>query len=281
VHPAITVPASMNSTTPLGKETGYPDRYTREVLCRVPRVENRRKLGIDEALPFRGKDVWNAYELTWLERTGKPVVAVAAIEVDADSKHMVESKSLKLYLNSLAMERFASIDEVAALVSRDLSEVTQSNVTVGLMSPAAVDAEGIRGFPGTCVDAIEVSCASWEVDSSLLGCAAGDIVREVLHSHLLRSRCPVTGQPDFGSVLVRYRGEPIDRAGLLRYLVSYRNHCDFHESCIERIFVDLKKRCAPQELTVYGRFNRRGGLDINPFRTDSDDTPDNPRLWRQ
>ena len=271
----------MTTTTPLGKETAYPDRYARKVLCPVPRDENRRKLNIDEALPFHGKDVWNAYELTWLERTGKPAVAVAAIEVDADSKHIVESKSLKLYLNSLAMERFGSVDEVAALVARDLSEVTQSNVTVSLMSPSAVGAEGIRGLPGTCVDGLDVSCTSREVDSSLLGCARGKTDREELYSHLLRSRCPVTGQPDFGSVLVRYRGMPIDRAGLLRYLVSYRNHCDFHESCIERIFVDLKRRCAPEELTVYGRFNRRGGLDINPFRTDTDDSPDNPRLWRQ
>jgi 7-cyano-7-deazaguanine reductase len=131
------------------------------------------------------------------------------------------------------------------------------------------------------VDGIEISCTSREVDSSLLGCARGDSVREELHSHLLRSRCPVTGQPDFGSVLVRYRGTPINHGGLLRYLVSYRNHCDFHESCIERIFVDLKTRCAPQDLTVYGRFNRRGGVDINPFRTDTHDIPDNPRLWRQ
>jgi 7-cyano-7-deazaguanine reductase len=271
----------MTSTTPLGKESGYPDAYAREVLCRVPRVENRCKLGIGEALPFHGKDIWNAYELTWLGRSGKPAVAVAAIEVHADSQHLVESKSLKLYLNSLAMERFDSAHEVAVLVSRDLSEVTESDVTVSLMSPSAVDAEGIRRLPGTCVDALEVSCDSREVDSSVLGCVRGGPVREELHSHLLRSRCPVTGQPDFGSVLIRYRGTPIDRAGLLRYVVSYRNHCDFHESCIERIFVDLKKRCAPEELTVYGRFNRRGGLDINPFRTDFDDAPDNPRLWRQ
>jgi len=271
----------MTATNPLGKETEYPDRYSREVLCPIPRDENRHKLDIDEALPFHGKDVWNAYELTWLERSGKPDVAVAAIEVDADSKHIVESKSLKLYLNSLAMERFDSVDEVAALVARDLSEVTRSNVRVRLMSPSAMVAEGIRVLPGTCVDGVDASCTSREVDSSLLSCSGGDALREELHSHLLRSRCPVTGQPDFGSVLVRYRGKPIDRAGLLRYLVSYRNHCDFHESCIERIFVDLKRRCGPEELTVYGRFNRRGGLDINPFRTDTDDTPDNPRLWRQ
>lgn len=271
----------MTSAIPLGKETRYPGSYAREVLCGVPRVENRRKLGIDDAMPFRGKDVWNAYELTWLEPAGKPAVAVAVIEVDADSQYIVESKSLKLYLNSLAMERFGSLDEVIALVSRDLSEVTRSNVTVSLTSPSATHEQGIHRLPGTCVDGLDVSCTAHEVDASLLGCVEGDAVREELHSHLLRCRCPVTGQPDFGSVLLRYRGTPIDHEGFLRYLVSYRNHCDFHESCIERIFVDLKNCCAPEELTVYGRFNRRGGLDINPFRTDTDATPENLRLWRQ
>jgi 7-cyano-7-deazaguanine reductase len=271
----------MTTTTPLGKDAGYPGSYAREVLCSAPRMELRRRLGIDDALPFRGKDVWNAYELTWLEPSGKPAVAVAAIEVDAKSEYIVESKSLKLYLNSLAMERFGSLDEVAALVSRDLSELTRSHVTVSLKLPAEMDEEGIRRLPGLCVDSLDVSCAAPAVDASLLGCVEGDDIREELHSHLLRSRCPVTGQPDFGSVLLRYRGPPIDHEGFLRYLVSYRDHRDFHESCIERIFVDLKNCCAPEELTVYGRFNRRGGIDINPFRTDTDDAADNPRLWRQ
>lgn len=263
-----------------GESTGHPDRYTRE-LRPVPRAGNRQKLGIQGSLPFRGMDIWNAYELTWLERTGKPAVAVAAIEVDAESPHIIESKSLKLYLNSLAMERFDSADDVAALVQRDLSRVSQSSVRIELAPRASVDASGIGSLPGTCIDELAVSCNNFEVDPSLLECRRGDIVAEDLHTHLLRSRCPVTGQPDFGSVLVRYRGAPIDRAALLRYLVSYRNHQDFHESCVERMFVDLKERCAPQGLTVYGRFNRRGGLDINPFRSDFEARPENPRLWRQ
>lgn len=271
----------MTSKTLLGKETAYPDRYAPGVLCGVPRRASRRKLGIDVALPFRGKDVWNAYELTWLGPSGKPAVTVAAIEVEADSQSIVESKSLKLYLNSFAMECFASEEEVAAIVSRDLSEVAGSNVRVRLRSPSAMVEEGIRGLPGICLDALDVSCTSREVDASLLDCVDGEPVRQELYSHLLRSKCPVTAQPDVGSVLVRYRGSPIEHEGLLRYLVSYRNHCDFHENCIERIFVDLKERCGPEALTVYGRFNRRGGLDINPFRTDMNDAPDNPRLWRQ
>jgi 7-cyano-7-deazaguanine reductase len=232
-------------------------------------------------LPFRGKDIWNAYELTWLEPAGKPAVAVATIEFDAESRHIIESKSLKLYLNSLAMERFDGAEEIAALITRDLTEASQSAVRVALVSPSTVVASGIRDLPGTCLDNLEVSCTTRVVDPSLLRCAGDGTVREELHTHLLRSRCPVTGQPDIGSVLVRYRGERIHRPGLLGYLVSYRNHEDFHESCIERIFVDLQKSCAPEELTVYGRFNRRGGLDINPFRSDFEDAPDNPRLWRQ
>ena len=233
-------------------------------------------------MPFRGKDVWNAYELTWLEPAGKPVVAVAAIEVDAESPHIIESKSLKLYLNSFAMERFGSPDEVAAVIQRDLSAIAQDAVRVALASPSSITAAGIRDLPGTCIDDAIVSCDVFDVDPSLLEKKReGDIVAEELHSHLLRSLCPVTGQPDFGSVLVRYRGLPIERSALLRYLASYRNHNDFHESCVERIFVDLKQRCAPEALTVHGLFNRRGGIDINPFRSDFEDGPGDFRLWRQ
>jgi 7-cyano-7-deazaguanine reductase len=270
--------------TLLGKRTGYPDRYARDVLQGIARVENREVLGIRQPLPFRGKDIWNAYELTWLEPQGKPVVAVATIEVDAASRAIVESKSLKLYLNSLAMERFRASADVAALIQRDLAETAQGEVSVTLAAPSAIAAAGISGLPGICIDDAAASCDLSEVDPSLLeNCdtATGGTVSEELHSHLLRSLCPVTGQPDFGSVLVRYRGSPIDRTSLLRYLVSYRNHNGFHESCVERIFVDLQERCAPEALTVHGFFNRRGGLDINPFRSDFEEAPRNKRLWRQ
>jgi 7-cyano-7-deazaguanine reductase len=271
----------MPVTTPLGRKTAYPDRYAREVLCSLPRADNRKTLGLQDPLPFHGEDIWNAHELTWLESSGKPVVVAATMRMDAASKNLVESKSLKLYLNSLAMERFSSTDDVAALVSSDLSRITESDVRVRVSTPAAVMAAGLADLPGDCIDDLDVTCDAWQVDPSLLGCDEGGTVREVLHSHLVRSNCPVTDQPDFGSVLVRYSGRPINREGLLRYLVSYRQHNDFHESCVERIFVDLKTRCAPAKLTVYGRFNRRGGLDINPFRSDFEGEPDNPRLWRQ
>jgi 7-cyano-7-deazaguanine reductase len=270
--------------TLLGKPTGYPDRYAQDVLRGIARADNREVLGIRQPLPFHGRDIWNAYELTWLEPQGKPVVAVAAIEVDARSRAIVESKSLKLYLNSLAMERFRSSADVAALIQRDLSETAQGEVSVTLAAPSSVAAAGISELPGICIDDEAAACDVFEVDALLLGnqdTAASETVSEELHSHLLRSLCPVTGQPDFGSVLVRYHGSPIDRASLLRYLVSYRKHNDFHESCIERIFADLKERCAPDALTVHGFFNRRGGLDINPFRSDFEEVPRRWRLWRQ
>ena len=269
----------LRSTIPLGEKTGYPDRYAREVLYPMPRAANRQTLGLVEALPFHGEDIWNAYELTWLESAGKPAVAIGTIRVTSDSPYMVESKSLKLYLNSLAMERFESAGDVAALVARDLSEVTQSTVKVGLSPPSAVD--GLQNLGGTCIDDLDVACDAWQVDPSVLKCDARTDLREELHSHLLRTLCPVTSQPDFGSVLLRYRGPAIDRESLLRYLVSYRTHQDFHENCIERIFVDVKNLCKPSQLTVYGRFNRRGGLDINPFRSDFEASTGNPRLWRQ
>jgi 7-cyano-7-deazaguanine reductase len=271
----------MPVTTPLGKNVEIPSRYTRDVLCPLPRADDRRTLGVHDALPFHGEDIWNAYELTWLDKNGKPVVAAALLRVDAASSKLVESKSLKLYLNSLAMERFAATDDVAALVSSDLSSITESNVRVKLSTPAAIVTAGLEDLPGDCIDDLDIGCQVWQVEPALLGCESSEVVREELHSHLMRSNCPVTGQPDFGSVLVRYRGARIARAGLLRYLVSYRNHNAFHESCIERIFVDLKTRCAPTELTVYGRFNRRGGLDINPFRSDFEQSANNPRQWRQ
>jgi 7-cyano-7-deazaguanine reductase len=275
----------MPTDTLLGKPAIFPERYAPEVLHVVPRAESRKMLGISEPLPFRGKDIWNAYELTWLERTGKPAVAVATIEVDAESPLIIESKSLKLYLNALAMERFDSPDDVTVLIRQDLSEVVQDDVRVLLTEPRSVAAAGIRGLPGLCIDDANVVCEVYGVDPTLLEgnreVGPGDSVSEELHSHLLRSLCPVTGQPDFGSVLIRYRGVPIDRLALLRYLVSYRGHNGFHESCVERIFVDLKERCAPEALTVYGRFNRRGGLDINPFRSDFENSVEQIRLWRQ
>lgn len=265
----------------LGEKTDYPDRYAPDLLQPISRQENRLSLGIGEGLPFRGVDLWNAWEISWLDRRGKPAAAVGRLRVPADSPCLFESKSLKLYLNSFSMTPFESTDEVRATIARDLSRVAKATVDVELSGPEAVRTAGIGDLPGACIDDVAVDCAGYEVDSTLLRVDASRPVSKELHSHLFRSNCPVTAQPDVGSILIRYRGGAIDPACLLRYLVSYRRHSAFHESCIERIFVDLKARCEPAELTVAGCFNRRGGIDINPFRSDFEQNVAIPRLWRQ
>lgn len=269
----------MRAKSPLGEQTSYLAKYSPGLLQPISRQENRRVLGIPVELPFHGEDLWNAYELTWLAVNGKPRVATAEIRVLASSPNIIESKSMKLYLNSLAMSRYEDADNVGDVIAADLSQAAGAAVTVRL-DPLSDEAQ-FGKLPGACIDDDEVECDATAVDPDLLACAAGDAVGEALHSHLLRSLCPVTGQPDLGSVLIRYRGRPIDRHSLLRYIVSYRNHNDFHESCVERMFLDIRARCEPDALTVYARYNRRGGIDINPFRSDSETTPENPRLLRQ
>jgi 7-cyano-7-deazaguanine reductase len=266
---------------PLGKSTGYSDEYAPELLFAVARADARAAAGIGPELPFRGRDIWNAWELTWLDASGKPVVATAMIAIDATSPHIVESKSLKLYLNSLAMTRYTSSNEVAALIAHDLSAVACDDVVV-TVTPAEVSTDcPTSGFRGSCIDQLSIGAVPIDVDANLLHCEDDIEVTEELYSHLLRSSCPVTGQPDMGSVLIRYRGPKIDRQSLLTYIVSYRQHNDFHEACVERMFLDIKKHCSPKTLSVYARYNRRGGLDINPFRTNTNEIPDNLRLWRQ
>ena len=269
----------MNDGSPLGEKSSYPATYSPDLLHSIPRQENRRILGLGSEPPFRGVDIWNAYELTWLDGNGKPNVATAEFRVPADSRSIIESKSMKLYLNSLSMSRYPGSDEVAATIAADLSGAAGSTVQVQLS--ALSDAGSLRELPGICIDNSDIDCESGDIEPDLLQCAGEDPVVEELHSHLLRSLCPVTDQPDMGSLLIRYKGRPIDRDSLLRYIVSYRNHNDFHESCVERMFLDIKKHCGPDALTLYARYNRRGGIDINPFRSDFESTIDNPRLARQ
>jgi 7-cyano-7-deazaguanine reductase len=267
--------------TPLGKPSQYALSYSPDMLCAVPRSDARNELGLGRDLPFRGADIWNAWEITWLNTAGKPMVATAEMAIDATSPNMIESKSLKLYLNSFTMTRFASPDEIAALIRKDLSQTAGSNVTVGIITADISTSGSVGKFPGACIDDLKIPTVPDQVDPGILRCVNDDVVTEELHSHLLRSNCPVTHQPDMGSVLIRYSGEKIDCAALLAYIVSYRLHNDFHEACVERMFLDIRNRCQPRSLTVYARYNRRGGLDINPFRTNTDETPDNLRLWRQ
>jgi len=266
------------AAAPLGHATGYPDAYAPGVLYALPRAPQRAALGIGERLPFTGADLWTAYELTWLDRNGKPRAAVATLAVPAQSPRIVESKSMKLYLGSFAQSRFDAPEQVVAAVTRDLGAATGGAVEVALADAAALSPVPLAG---TNLDALDVACTAYDVDASLLAAGTGHVA-ETLTTDLFRSVCPVTAQPDIASLQIAYEGPPIDRAALLRYLVSYRCHAGFHEHCVERIFMDVKRRCAPAKLSVYARFLRRGGLDINPFRSDAGArVPANLRTARQ
>lgn len=271
----------MTDQIPLGREVPYPEQYAPELLFAVPRTEHRGRLALSGKLPFHGTDIWNAWELTWLSSNGMPQYATAEIRVPFDSPNIIESKSLKLYLNSFAMSRYASGEDVAETVQADLENCTGAAVEVTLRRESSTDGSRIARLPGYCLDGLKVACDARTVDPGLLRSYPEEVVSEDLYTHLLRSRCPVTHQPDSGSLLVAYRGPRLDREGLLRYIVSFRQHEDFHESCVERMFVDILEHCRPEKLTVYARYQRRGGIDINPFRSNFEDDVPNARLWRQ
>lgn len=250
----------------LGQAVAYRDTYAPELLFPIERQLKRDELGIAAgALPFVGEDLWNAYELSWLDARGKPVVALGEFRVPADSLRLIESKSLKLYLNAFNQQRMTSVDEVQSRIAGDLSAAAGAEVGVVLM-PLATRPHRRSAYPqGECLDALDIEIDTYQPAPELLR-APGALVEETLYSHLLKSNCLVTGQPDWGMLVVRYRGPAIDREGLLRYVVSFRAHNEFHEQCVERVFCDLMARCRPQELAVWARYTRRGGLDINPFR---------------
>lgn len=270
------------SKSTLGEATEYPDRYAPSLLFPIARREGRDAIGLTETgLPFYGVDVWTHYEVSWLDAHGKPCIAVAEIRVPATSPCLIESKSLKLYFNSLNFQRFASMADFISCVEKDISQVAQAPVPVRLVLPHEYAAMAIGDMSGECLDALPLHCTEFVLNPDMLKADAGQVLEETLYSHLLRSNCPVTRQPDWGSVMIRYRGPAIDRVGLLAYLVSYRNHEDFHEQCVERIFMDITRRCRPEALTVYARYTRRGGLDINPFRSSTDALPSTLRLFRQ
>jgi 7-cyano-7-deazaguanine reductase len=267
-------------TLALGQETAYPNQYDPSLLFPIPRSDSRNSfLGGD--LPFGGVDVWNAWELTWLGPGNLPVVATVEMRIPATSPNLVESKSLKLYLNSFAMSAYSAIGEVEMLITEDLLACVGEAVEVHVQTTADTESCQISQLPGLCLDSIAVTCSSWDVDAAILQADTSIIVEESLHSHLLRSLCPVTAQPDIGSIAVQYRGPKIDPASLLQYIVSFREHNDFHEACIERMFVDILERCTPENLTVLARYQRRGGIDINPVRSNVAVDMKNLRLWRQ
>lgn len=269
--------------TPLGRQSDYIDTYTPALLYPVPRWDAREGLELEmDGLPFHGVDVWHAYELSWLDARGKPVVMMAEFRVPCNSRCIIESKSFKLYLNSFANSRFDGVRQVAQLLEKDLSACAQGPVEVALSSlEDAAKAPWIDTRGGELIDRLELDINQYDYDPALLAVEQGAERHEQLVSHLLRSRCPVTGQPDWATLIVRYTGAPISPASLLRYIVSLRNHEGFHEQIIERVFVDVMARCQPRQLTVYGRFTRRGGLDINPFRSNFEELPVSLRTVRQ
>jgi 7-cyano-7-deazaguanine reductase len=267
---------------PVGQTGPYPRNYAPDLLVPIARAENRARLGLGAKLPFHGVDTWNAYELSWLDDGGKPTAAVGEFVVPAESPRLVESKSLKLYLNSLNQTRFATLANVQQTIQTDLAAAAGSDVLVTLCPVVDLDVAPLDTLPGICLDALDLAISDYDVNPRLLRTTLNGGVRaEALYTHLFKSNCPVTGQPDWASVLVRYRGPAMDHGGLLEYLVSYRNCTAFHEDCVERIFVDLQRHCRPEALTVYARYNRRGGLDINPFRSDFEEPLENLRLARQ
>ena len=273
----------------LGKVSAYVDQYDASLLYPLPRETKRQEIGITGALPFLGADLWTAFELSWLNLRGKPQVALAHITVPCESTHIVESKSFKLYLNSFNNTRLASADAVRERLRDDLNAAiwwggpVRASAGVRLLLPEQFDREPVHELDGLSIDRLDVECELYQPAPQLLSAALHEQpVEETLVSHLLKSNCLVTGQPDWGSVQIRYSGPQIDQAGLLQYIVSFRNHNEFHEQCVERIYMDIMTRCKPAKLSVYARYTRRGGLDINPWRSSHPQLPPvNVRTARQ
>jgi len=285
--------------TQLGKHSAYPDTYTPSLLTKIERRRDREHLSIQsQSLPFTGCDIWNAYEISWLTESGMPKIAVAEFFVPANSPYMIESKSLKLYLGSFNQTTFTTIGVVGETIETDLSSAAGAPVRILLhesfnalkrsckgheKDEFARYGLGPDGFNAVDLDQYKISCTSYHPDDQLLKLAPkfDHKLKESLLSNLFRSNCPVTDQPDWASIQIKYDGPAIDHESLLRYLVSYRKHAGFHENCVEKIFMDIKNRCKPDKLSVYARYTRRGGLDINPFRSDFEATPDNVLIARQ
>lgn len=264
---------------PLGADTEYVNQYDAALLYPIARDLNWKAQGVIRSeLPFQGSDIWNAYEVSWLNDKGKPIVRLAEFRFSAASHNIVESKSFKLYLNSFNLTRFDSESEVQARMVTDLSAASEGAVEV-ILSQLDITTPILK-FEGECLDELDIEVTDYSPAPQRLS-ATGEVVEEALYSHLLKSNCPVTGQPDWASISIEYRGASIDRQGLLQYLISYREHGDFHEQCVESIFMDIWNRCCPAELTIYARYLRRGGLDINPYRSSKVDRPVNLRLSRQ
>ncbi len=264
----------------LGHHTPVLQEYAPYILHSIPRATARQHLGIGTTLPFHGADLWHAYEMSWLDNAGKPVVRVGRFTVPASSPYIVESKSFKLYLNSLNSTRFATLEEARSTIVKDISGAAGDPVDLQLLT---VDDPLLAGgvLTGECLDDMPVAPWAGEPQAEQLQLTTGHMAEEVLYSHLLRSLCPVTGQPDWATLWLHYRGVPMERSSLLQYIIAYREHQDFHEQCVERMFYDISQRCEPQFLHLQAFYTRRGGLDINPFRSTDSAARPIPRLNRQ
>ncbi|MGE8613313.1 MAG: NADPH-dependent 7-cyano-7-deazaguanine reductase QueF [Achromobacter veterisilvae] len=259
---------------PLGQSVSYVSQYDPTLLFPIARSHNRAALNLAAGkLPFTGVDLWNAYELSWLDAKGKPRIAMATFSVPADSPNIIESKSFKLYLNSFNQTRLVNSAALRGRLERDLSAAAGAPVGLDFFLPQRFSELHMGELDGIYIDKLDIEIDTYEPAPELLRTRPGDTVEETLASRLLKSNCPVTGQPDWASVQIRYRGAPIDRESLLRYIVSFRQHAEFHEHCVERIFTDIMRACRPEQLTVYARYTRRGGLDINPWRSNFEAAP--------
>lgn len=277
--PSSQSPHQSPLNSPLGKSSAYVDQYDASLLFPIPRAQKRAEIGLADTkkIPFMGADLWTAFELSWLNLRGKPQIAIAHFTIPSESTHIIESKSFKLYLNSFNNTRFENVDAVKARLRADVTEaiwrgtalgIPQTSIGLTLVDSHQFDAEPIHEMDGVNLDRLDLDCLHYTPTPELLTATRDEApVSEVLVSNLLKSNCLVTGQPDWASVQIHYTGDQINQEGLLQYLVSFRNHNEFHEQCVERIFMDIWTRCKPIKLAVYARYTRRGGLDINPFRT--------------
>lgn len=270
----------MPTQSPLGQKTIYKNTYSPELLYPVPRSLARNKTGIPLPISFKGIDLWNGYELSWLNPKGKPEIAVGEFIFPISNPNIVESKSFKLYLNSFNQSHFNSIEEVRSIIERDLSKSVEGDVIVNLFHPNEKPLPTSQKFHGQCLDHLDVEITTYETFPEFLKTKPNH-VEETLYTDLLKSNCLATGQPDWGSVQIHYKGPQINHEGLLKYFISFRNHAGFAEHCAEQMYHDISRMCHPEELSVYIRYTKRGGLDINPYRSSSDKTPDNNMLYRQ
>lgn len=271
----------MSKKSPLGQPTVYIETYSPDLLFPIPRSLGREKIGKESNFPFEGTDIWNAYEISWLNPKGKPEIAMGKFSFPASALNVIESKSLKLYLNSFNQSTFASFEEVVSIIRNDLSTCAKAPVSVEIFRPSEMKNKMLGELTGFCLDDLDIETDVYEVNENFLKTAGSDLVEETLYTNLLKSNCLATGQPDWGSVWIHYIGRKIIHEELLKYFISFRRHAGFAEHCIEQIFCEILRRCRPEKLSVYGHYTRRGGLDISPFRSNFEKVFMTPRQFRQ